>query len=395
MKSSSSHENLLHLWRLPGLLIAVGFIVVLTACSDATADNATVNGFAGNCTPSIDVDPDSATDSEVAELNQAAEEFLTSLSPEQLSKVSSCLGDSEMYSWTNVPGRRSGGIRLGELSAEQQTLARAAVYAFLSDAGRTKASVISTKIEELSGAGPIEDYTVAVFSRPDEPNVWGLQFDGHHLALNFLVQNDSAILAPAFVGTNPRSADGYAPLGVETESGRLMFSSLTEEQQEQALVPGLVQGDVQVGSGGGQVDRGRKFDYSAFNDIGLPVSSLSVEQMNVLRGLIGEYVGNLRKPFSSRVMEDIEASLQSGFFVFSTRGSRMYYRVFVADTLLIEYDDVSAEHVHTVTRLLGNDKMSDYGEFAYDSTRSPTLQRHYRMEHTHEEPTEGLIAHVH
>ena len=369
-----------------GFVSTVFAIVSVYGLSQANADGEKVHDKG---TPNIDCEHVRADliniseTPEISELRSVASAFLSSLTLEQTNSVAYCLGDAEMYSWTNVPGRRSGGIRLGDLSTEQRKLARMAVYAFLSAKGRMKADLISTDIEIASRAGPIEDYTVAVFGNPSIDGAWGMQFDGHHLALNFLVHVEDVFLAPAFIGTQPLSVNGQTPLVEESRLGRELFALFSSSQRTVAMIPGLVRRDVIVGSGRGQQDRGRHFDYSSFEGIGIKINQLSNNQRVVLDSLVSEYVHNLRTPFADKIGNAIKAKISAGYFVYSTSERRVYYRVYIPEEFLIEYDDVTNDHIHTVMRMLGEDTTSDYGTFADGPTVSPELALHYRNDPAH------------
>lgn len=369
-----------------GFVSTVFAVVSVCGLSQANADDEKAHDKG---TPNIDCEHvradliNTSETSEISGLRSVASAFLSSLTLEQTNLVAYCLGDSEMYSWTNVPGRRSGGIRLGDLSTEQRKLARTAVYSFLSAKGRMKADLISTDIEIASRAGPIEDYTVAVFGNPSTDGAWGMQFDGHHLVLNFLVHAEDVFLAPAFIGTQPLSVNGQTPLVEESRLGRELFALLSSSQRTAAMVPGLVRRDVMVGSGRGQEDQGRNFDYSSFEGIGIKINRLSNDQHVVLDSLVNEYVHNLRTPFADKISNEIKAKISTGYFVYSTSGRRVYYRVYLPEKFLIEYDDVANDHIHTVMRMLGEDATSDYGTFANGPTVSPELVLHYRDDPAH------------
>lgn len=321
--------------------------------------------------------------SEREDLNRKASlvvQLLESVDHEDRSQLNYCVGDREMYSWTNVPGRRPGGLRIGDLSEVSRERAWNALRALLSEQGFAKVELLATDIEKASGAGTVADYTVAVFGNPRVDSAWGFQFDGHHIALNFLVHGNDLILAPMFLGAQPLTINGNTPLNDEIHYGRKMFHSLSQEQRKIALQDGLVRRDVMAGSGPGHIDQGKDFSVEEFADIGIPLSDLSEPQMELARDLLAVYVLNLVSPHAEEVQDAIEPKLTDGFFAFSQLRDRVYYRIYIPNTLLIEYDDVANDHLHTVMRLLDNTRLDDYGAFA--SKASPnsiplTLVHHY------------------
>ncbi len=328
------------------------------------------------------------------DLNHKAAEvvqLLESVEHEQLPRFNYCVGDAEMYSWTNVPGRRSGGIRLGDLSDVSRERAWDALRALLSENGFAKVELLATDIERASGAGTVADYTIAVFGNPRIDSAWGLQFDGHHIALNFLAHGNNLILAPLFLGAQPLTTNGQTPLSDEIHYGRKLFHSLSEEQRNAALKEGLVRRDVMAGSGSGHVDRGKDFSVEEFANVGIPLSELSDPQMDLARDLLEVYLSNLASPHAEEVHDAIEPKITSGFFTFSRLGDRVYYRIYIPDALLIEYDDVASDHLHTVMRLLDEQHLNDYGPFASNASQNTTplltLVQHYVHDRDHKDST--------
>ncbi|MCY3541537.1 MAG: DUF3500 domain-containing protein, partial [Gammaproteobacteria bacterium] len=61
--------------------------------------------------------------------------LLNSVTNDQKRSLNYCVGDKEMHSWTNVPGRRPGGVRLGSLGEEAQQHVWTALRSLLSEEG--------------------------------------------------------------------------------------------------------------------------------------------------------------------------------------------------------------------------------------------------------------------
>ena len=336
---------------------------------DSSADNA-IEGLA-DCDLSDYELPPRSDDESLTQIAKTVTRFLRSVPNEEMSRTSYCVGDREMYSWTNVPGLRPGGVRMGNLSEASQKRVWEALRSMLSEQGFAKVELVATDIERASGVGTTSDYTVAVFGNPLVDSAWGFQFDGHHLALNFLVYGNDLILAPMFLGSEPLSVDGKTPLQNEIRLGRQLFEALTAEQRELATVQGLVRKNVFAGSGSGHIDQNRDLDLSVFDNVGLAIGDLSESQLEVLKQLVKEYLFNLSQPFADRVWTWVETNLSNGLVTYSQLQDRIYYRVYVPDTVLIEYGDVEPGHIHTVTRLLNKQGRSDYGPFASSPTSNP------------------------
>ena len=362
--------------------VAFAFLwVLLAGCTSPQSDARDDEDKLVACDPLEYIRSD---DPAISELTDVAESWLNSLDEGMLRRVRYCLGDQEMYSWTNVPGDRSGGIELREMSREQQQLAWSLVSAFMSESGLVKAKLIVNEITQVSRSAPLGSHTVAIFGVPGQDGAWGFQVDGHHLALNFLVQEADVLLAPAFIGTRPLSVDGDAPLGDESRLGRDLIAAFNEDERALAKQDSLIGEDVLAGSGDGQLDRGRTYDVSQFDGIGARISSLSERSAYVVNEVIDEYINNLAEPFAGRVRATVDDSLDKGFVVFDNRKEDIYYRIFIPNRMLIEYNDVSSDHIHTILRLLGEEPYSDYGAYAQKRMMPRTIAEHYHTSPHHQ-----------
>ena len=346
----------------------------VAGCSQAQSDSSREASDLAVCEP---IDAVVSDDPAIAPIAAAAVNWVTSLDEGMAKKARYCLGDAEMHSWTNVPGTRSGGIELREMSAEQQQLAWDLVAKLLSESGLVKARLIANEITQVARAAPLGSHTVALFGDPSQDGAWGFQVDGHHLALNFLVQEADIVLAPAFLGTQPLSVDGRAPLVDEARLGRDLVEAFTEEERALAKQDALIGRDVIVGSGRGHLDRGRTYDVSKFDGVGARIGTLSRQSLNGVNDVIDEYINNLAEPFAGRVRATVDDSLSDGFVVYDNRDEDIYYRIFIPNRMLIEYNDVSSNHVHTILRLLGEHPFSDYGEYAQRDSYPRTIAEHY------------------
>lgn len=346
----------------------------VAGCSQAQSDSNRVASDLAACEP---IDAVVSDDPAVAPITAAAVSWVSSLDEGMVKQAQYCLGDAEMHSWTNVPGTRSGGIELREMSAEQQRLAWELVAKLLSESGLVKARLIANEITQVARAAPLGSHTVALFGDPRIDGAWGFQVDGHHLALNFLVQEADIVLAPAFLGAQPLSVDGRAPLVDEARLGRDLIEAFTDDERSFAKQDALIGRDVIVGSGRGQLDRGRTYDVSKFDGVGARIGTLSRQSLNGVHDVIDEYINNLAEPFAGRVRATVDDALSDGFVVYDNRDEDIYYRIFIPNRMLIEYNDVSSNHVHTILRLLGEHPFSDYGEYAQRGSYPRTIAEHY------------------
>lgn len=375
-----------HLW----CLIVLGFIAAqLVRAEEETTP------FDLNCNITAYTETEGIAHTDIKELSRVAHALNRSISDSQRPRFNYCLGDKEQYSWTNVPGRRSGGVRIEDLSVDQEKQVWSLLRNFLSPVAYENVHFLATDIEEASGAGTVLDYTVALFGNPISDSAWGFQFDGHHIALNFVVDADQVVLSPAFLGSQPTMLRGIAPLKLENEGGRGLISVLTESQQESAYIPNLVRRDVLVGSGRGQVDQGTQFNMDDFDQIGLRYSSLKYGQRKLFWLLLETYARRLNDTFTKHLLWNIQQTLKqkdSSYFVYSTNGDRLYYRIYVKNGILIEYSDVASDHVHTVVRLLGTRPHAEYGGFVKNNqSQTSMIVQHLLTADHHKDDVAALL----
>jgi hypothetical protein len=321
-------------------------------------------------------DPESVSPSPVfvfAELVQAADAFLAGLEPEQRSKAVFEFEDAERLNWHFVPRARRG-LPLGEMSAEQQELARGILRAGLSRRGYLTASTIielESVLREMGQNPRIRDpelYYFSIFGTPSHAAPWGFRAEGHHLSLNFTLVRDTLIAtAPAFFGANPAevrigSRRGLRALADEEDIGRELVLSLDERQLAVALIAAATPRDIVTGSAA-QVE--------PLSPVGIRVTELRPAQAAILVRLIEVYLGRMAEPLAERRRAALERT-DLGDVAFAWAGSTRpgeahYYRI-QGPSFLVEYDNTqnNANHIHTVWR--------DFeGDFGRD-----LLREHYR-----------------
>ena len=116
----------------------------------------------------------------------------------------------ERFNWHWIPRERKG-LPIKELKPEQRALAFGLLDTGLSTKGVIKATTIMSLEEilrvEEHGTGPVRDpelYFVSVFGDPDDQGEWGWRIEGHHLALNYTLQDGRVVSATPFMfGSNP------------------------------------------------------------------------------------------------------------------------------------------------------------------------------------------------
>ena len=305
----------------------------------------------------------------------AARDFIAALRPEQRSKLRFSIEDPERKDWSNLPHylHPRKGIRLGELTPAEREAGHRLLQAILSSQGYYKATSImalddflGSTSEEMHQHYGAEFYFLDVFGSPGGEAPWGVQVDGHHLAVNVTIVDHQVTMTPAHFGADPAVIPsglhaGWQLLGGETAKGFALRNALTAEQARQAVLSETLPPDIFTLPGR---------DEALKTPAGL--ASLQGRQRDLLEALIDEYLGNLRP----EVLRSYHAAIRSaGFdklhFAWmgpAEVGKAVYYRVH-GPTLLIEYDSIvppntklpnDPHHIHTVVRSPGNDFGADW-----------------------------------
>ena len=176
-----------------------------------------------------------------------ANAFLASLTPEQHDQATFDFGDEERLNWHFIPRERQG-LPIKQIEPFQRELGLAMLVSGLSQSGFIKATTIMSLEQvlfEQENGRPMRDeelYFFSVFGTPSETDQWGWRFEGHHLALNFTVNNgEVTATTPAFFGANPAEVKegpqkGLRPLGREEDLARELYSALDLEQKKAATI---------------------------------------------------------------------------------------------------------------------------------------------------------------
>jgi hypothetical protein len=215
------------------------------------------------------------------------------------------------------------------------------------------------------------NYHFSIFGEPSKYKPWGWRFEGHHVSINFALNNDKIISStPSFFGTNPgivgiEEQRGKHVLKFESETALALINSLSEQQLKKARFSEEAPNEIITG-------KSRK--VKTIEPTGISFKELSEKQRETFLQLLNVFVKNYELGFSKTLMDKISsAGIENLNFAWAgglTWGLPHYYRI-QGPMLLIEYDNIqnNANHVHTVVRDLTND-------FAED-----ILQEHYLREH--------------
>src|SRR5437868_1505945 len=196
---------------------------------------------------------------------------------------------------STIPSARTGATcRTSYILARDCAAAHRLLQAILSSQGYYKAMAIMGVDEFLGVASQqssqtygSEYYFLDVFGNPGGDGPWGVQIDGHHLAVNVTVVDHKVTMTPAHFGADPaviptgRHA-GWQVLGGETAKGFALRNSLTPDQVRRAVLSETLPPDI--------------FTLPGRDDelkIPAGVAALQGRQRDLLQSLVDEYIGNL------------------------------------------------------------------------------------------------------
>jgi Protein of unknown function (DUF3500) len=306
----------------------------------------------------------------------AAKAFLDALDAEQRDKALYDFNSQRKSRWSNLPVTfvPRNGVRLGDLSKKQRSLAMDVVAAVLSKSGYQKIVDIMGGDQRLAetagrgrgrggrggrGPGPLfgaDQYYLAIFGKPSEKQPWMVQFGGHHLGLNVTVIGRNFVLTPTHTGAQPslyqRGGKEVRPLGLENDTAFKLVNALDDKQQAQAIIGQQPQQELLLGPG----HDGEKIDPQ-----GIKAAGLTRQQQAMLLDVIGAWVNIVEPDQAAARMREIKTQIDDTYFAWkgpTAMGSAAYFRV-QGPSVVIEYaPQGSTDHIHTVVR----NPNDDYGE---------------------------------
>jgi hypothetical protein len=297
----------------------------------------------------------------------AAKNFLAKLSPEQRAQATFRYDDPERLNWHFIPRPRKG-IPLKALDPAVRATARDFIATGLSKQGYEQAVNVMSMEDVLflletddwaarrQRRDPL-NYYLSIFGTPGDKGEWGWRLEGHHLSLNFTVQDGRVIAStPEFFGSNPSQLDAgpgrtLRPLAPVEDLAREIVRTSTPEQMKVVVIDKKAPNEVWSAN---------KLQPILMPEVGLAASEMSKDQQSLLRHLLGEYL----KVCPSDIRAEREAQLEAADFGkirlawwgSLERNARHAYHL-EGPTFLVEYNNTqnNANHVHTVWRNTAGD----------------------------------------
>lgn len=297
----------------------------------------------------------------------AAERFLGALSHEQAEKATYSFDSPERFDWHFVPRKRNG-LAIKEMTSAQRALAFGMVQSGLTAAGYLKTTTIMSleqvlyDMEHAAGRtnGPTRDpelYSLTIFGKPSNRGKWGWRVEGHHLSLNFVLDDGRIVAAtPAFFGSNPGEVrqgprKGTFVLAEREERALRLLQALDESQKKTAIVSPEAPREVRAAN---------TPQPPTAPAAGIAYADLTGDQKKMLRALVETYALDMTEEVSRAWLGEIrDAGFNAVRFAWlgpAERNQPHAYRV-QGPTFVIEFNNTqdNANHIHSLWRNMTGD----------------------------------------
>ncbi len=293
----------------------------------------------------------------------AADRLLVTLSGEQAAKARYAYDAPERLDWHFIPRPRKG-LPIKDLRSEQRALAFGLIESGLASSGFLKATTIMSLeavLKEMEqGRGPTRDpelYYLTIFGNPSDRGKWGWRVEGHHLSLNFTIEDGKITAAtPAFFGSNPAEVRQGPRKGLRTLADRedralRLLQALDDNQKKSAVISPEAPAEIRAAN---------KPQPPTDAAEGIAYADLNNDQRSMLRALFESYAQDMPEEVSRAWLGEVRrAGFESIRFAWSGPGDRSQkhaYRV-QGPTFLIEFNNTQngANHIHSIWRnMLGD-----------------------------------------
>jgi hypothetical protein len=296
-------------------------------------------------------------------MSESAGRFLSALDDSQKAQATFGFDDPERLNWHFIPRPRKG-LPLKAMTPAQRALAFNLLQTGLGGSGYLKATTIMSLeaiLKDLEqGKGPVRDpelYYVTIFGTPAATGKWGWRVEGHHLSVNFTLDNGEIVSAsPTFFGSNPGEVRQGPRKGLRTladlEDRALRFvQALDESQKKIAVTSDKAPGEIRSPNS--------PQPPTAVAE-GIAYKELNDDQKAILRALVEAYTADMTPEVAGAWLEEIrkagpEAIRFSWTGVLDRNGPHAYK--IQGPTFLVEFNNTqnNANHIHAVWRnMLGD-----------------------------------------
>jgi hypothetical protein len=302
----------------------------------------------------------------------AAERLLKALDKDQTAQATFPFDSPERLNWHFIPRERKG-LPIKSMTGDQRALTFGLIHTGVSGKGFLKATTIMSLeaiLKELEqGRGPVRDperYFISIFGTPSNRGKWGWRIEGHHISLNFTMDDGKITSAtPAFFGSNPAEVrqgprEGLRTLADVEDRALRFLQALNDDQKKVAMLAEKAPGEIK--SGTLKAGEGLTPDAPKDSAEGVAAKDLSEMQQQLLRGVIDAYAGDMPGAVRQAWADEIKAAgfekIHFGWYGATDRNQPHAYKV-QGPTFLIEFNNTqnNANHIHSLYR----STMGDFG----------------------------------
>lgn len=308
------------------------------------------------------------------EMTNVAKKFLGPISKSDQSKFVLKFDDPTRRAWHKTRPQRTG-LEFRDMSQEQHELCDELLKLSLSRAGYHNVVRIlalnsplkrDPKLPQTTPVLDPERYCFNIYGTPDSTGTWGWSLDGHHLSLNFVIQDNLVTSdTPTFWGADHSVTNVLKPNEVEagerklTDAERLAYIFVTELDSPLRIKANIANTSPE------DVRTDAKPLPPQSVPQGIPSTLLTVPQKTRLMTILDMYNSAMAAPIAAARMNEIKAAgLDQIFFAWagvSEPGGPRYYRI-QGPTFVLEIVDVQADterntalHMHAMWRSLKHD----------------------------------------
>lgn len=301
------------------------------------------------------------------DMAKSAQTFLEHLSDDQKQQATFAFDSEERLNWHFIPRERKG-LPLKDMNDEDRKRAYELIKTGLSESGYAQALDVMAleevlylleegdRAERRAKRDPLK-YYISVFGEPSNTGKWGWRVEGHHLSLNYTIEDGKVVSStPEFFGANPALIDAgpgrkVRVLGTEEDLARQILKLCDDEQKALAWQDMKAPDDLRGGGVAQPV---------VTNPVGLAVSQMTPDQKKLLQKLLSEYLKNMPADVEKERRARINASgIDDIYFAWwgSSEPNERHYYVVQGETFIIEYNNTqnSANHVHSFWRNIDGD----------------------------------------
>lgn len=304
-------------------------------------------------------------DASGGQMATAAGRLIASLDKAQAEKALFPFDSPERLNWHFIPRERKG-LPIKEMTPAQRALTFGLLQSGLGASGYLRATTIMSLEQILldleKGSGPVRDperYFVTVFGKPSGRGKWGWRVEGHHLSLNFTLDDGKIVSAsPAFFGANPAEVrrgprEGLRTLGDIEDRALRLVQALNPEQRKAAVVEETAPNDIRAAN---------TPQPPTDKAVGIAYADLNEEQREMIRALVESYALDMPTDVGRAWIQEIRDAgvdaVRFAWFGATDRSKGHAYRV-QGPTFLIEFNNTQneANHIHSVWRSM----LGDFG----------------------------------